>query len=164
MIVHAVLAGSYSLPPRVDLSSSLWPQFWSCPSAQTLSPFALPPVAVHSPFHWLDRRGNWHILAHQYIWPNFSNPVSGHAYSTDGTKWHFAANQPFAADVCQDPKHRGSPFTSACGSRERPFLVFDGTDQMRPTHLVSAVNSVCQGGDKSGTGKDWTYTLVQPIN
>ena len=90
--------------------------------------------------------------------------MSGHAYSTDGTKWHFAANQPFAADVCQDPKHRGSPFTSACGSRERPFLVFDGTDQMRPTHLVSAVNSVCQGGDKSGTGKDWTYTLVQPIN
>lgn len=34
---------------------------------------------------------------------------------------------------------------------------------MRPTHLISAINSVCQGGNKDGTGKDWVYTAVQPI-
>ena len=66
--------------------------------------------------------------------------------------------------------------------------VFD--EQKRPTHLVSAINSVCQGGNKDATGKDcktlsidlddeqiWlvaensdrsfqssgTYTSVQPI-
>ena len=30
--------------------------------------------------------------------------------------------------------------------------VFD--EQKRPTHLVSAINSVCQGGNKDATGKD----------
>eukprot|EP01052_Picozoa_sp_SAG31_P006314 SAG31_NODE_288_length_18400_cov_55.018851_17_plen_97_part_00 len=55
----------------------------------------------------------------------------------------------------------GSAFSSVCGSRERPFLVFD--DSMNPTHLVTAINSVCQGGDKDAPGKDWTYTSIQPV-
>ena len=113
--------------------------------------------------------------------------MSGHAFSRDGVNWTWSAAQPFHGKVCEKPHEPGSPFTSVCGSRERPFLVrslrchvhhrcqhtaaqeylatclllrlrwlwsqvFD--EQKRPTHLVSAINSVCQGGNKDATGKD----------
>jgi hypothetical protein len=35
---------------------------------------------------------------------------------------------------------------------------------MNPTHLVNGINSVCQGGDKSGVGRDWVYTFIQQVN
>ena len=105
--------------------------------------------------------------------------MSGHAFSRDGLNWTWSAAQPFHGKVCEKPHEPGSPFTSVCGSRERPFLVrshgqhtaqeylaiclllrlrwlrlqvFD--EHKRPTHLVSAINSVCQGGNKDATGKD----------
>jgi len=115
----------------------------------------------------MDARGNWHVLAHQYAARSprsFEDPVAGHAFSPDGVSWTWADTQPFGGTVCRprNATHDPSvPFASACGSRERPFLVFDG--QRRPTHLVSAINSVCQGGNKDGTGSDWTYTAVQQI-
>jgi hypothetical protein len=120
---------------------------------------------MEDPFHWIDNRGNWHILAHQYISlspHSFEDPVSGHAFSPpDGTNWTWSTAQPFNGNVCEALHKPGSPFTSPCGSRERPFLLFD--DSMQPTHLISAINSVCQGGNKDSTGKDWVYTAVQPI-
>jgi hypothetical protein len=119
---------------------------------------------MEDPFHWIDRRGNWHVLAHQYISlspHSFEDPVSGHAFSPDGFNWTWSTAQPFNGSVCEALHKPGSSFTSPCGSRERPFLLFD--DLMQPTHLLSAINSVCQGGNKDGTGKDWVYTAVQPI-
>ena len=59
----------------------------------------------------------------QYIYPSFEDPVSGHAYSKDGSNWTWSAIQPFHGSVCEKPHEPGSAFTSLCGSRERPFLV-----------------------------------------
>ena len=49
--------------------------------------------------------------------------MSGHAFSRDGVNWTWSAAQPFHGKVCEKPHEPGSPFTSVCGSRERPFLV-----------------------------------------
>jgi hypothetical protein len=75
----------------------------------------------------------------------------------------FSSPQPFLAEVCaHKDTPRTGPFDAVCGTRERPFLLFDA--KMRPTHLVNGINSVCQGGNKDGVGKDWTYTFIQEIN
>ena len=26
---------------------------------------------MEDPFHWVDRRNNWHVISHQYQYPNF---------------------------------------------------------------------------------------------
>jgi len=56
--------------------------------------------------------------------------VSGHAFSRDGVNWTWSAAQPFHGKVCEKPHEPGSPFTSVCGSRERPFLVRSLCDVM----------------------------------
>ena len=79
-------------------------------------------------FHWIDARGNWHLLAHAYVAPNFTDPVSGHAHSSDGVEWEFSAGRPYDGAAC------GPERDQLCGSRERPWLLFDA--QRRPTQLL----------------------------
>ena len=139
------------------------------------------------PYTWMDRRGNWHFLAHRYDYrdgwppnPNQTNPVlvSGHGFSEDGVRWHFnSAQQPY------DPVIRFANGTlQHFSTYERPHLVFNAKQQ--PTHLVNGVSPYwhppgtpgpCAGCDarqgskhscvvcKTSKGIDYTYTLVTPL-
>jgi hypothetical protein len=91
---------------------------------------------------YMDGRHHWHLLAHTYIVPDFRDPVSGQAFSRDGVRWTFSAEQPYGANVTQAD---GSVLE--LGSRERPWLLFNRSTGA-PSHLINGVNSKCAGHDK----------------
>jgi len=93
------------------------------------------------PFLYFDKRGNWHLLAHTYTQETYGqggNPVSGHGFSTDGIRWHYAVEEPYNNTVAQ------SDGTSRTYSTvERPKLVFaDAGNPHTPTHLFNGVSPV----------------------
>ena len=62
---------------------------------------------------------------------------------------------PGALHVHHRCQHTAQEYLATCLLLRLRWLrlqVFD--EQKRPTHLVSAINSVCQGGNKDATGKD----------
>ena len=88
----------------------------------------------------------------------------------DGREWHRGARQPFNGTV---------RFTDGTArdfaTRERPQLVFGDAARTTPVALTSAVSSqpvgpACDGcvlgacsQCKITPGRDWTYTIVQPL-
>eukprot|EP01120_Amphizonella_sp_Union-15-10_P012506 TRINITY_DN5570_c0_g5_i1.p1 TRINITY_DN5570_c0_g5~~TRINITY_DN5570_c0_g5_i1.p1 ORF type:complete len:391 (+),score=81.17 TRINITY_DN5570_c0_g5_i1:73-1173(+) len=111
------------------------------------------------PFIWVDSRGNWKLLSHVWISTGkyYAERVAGLAYSKDGINWWRSPTPPFTNVV----KHvDGSE--SFYSTRERPKLFFDPRDRTTPLALFNGVGGV-PGGDKDICGKDWTFTLVQPV-
>eukprot|EP01065_Artemidia_motanka_P004619 TRINITY_DN121_c0_g1_i5.p1 TRINITY_DN121_c0_g1~~TRINITY_DN121_c0_g1_i5.p1 ORF type:complete len:406 (+),score=117.13 TRINITY_DN121_c0_g1_i5:59-1276(+) len=134
------------------------------------------------PYLYMDKRGNWHALAHRYDYrdgyppnPNQTEPVlvSGHAFSVDGVNWHFSDVQPYNnwVDYTDGTRRYYATF-------ERPHLVFDDAGEL--THLINGVSPVwgdppCAHCDarpgsehscvvcKTSVGVDWDYTLVSPL-
>lgn len=109
------------------------------------------------PFLWIDQRGHWHLVCHTIPRGHpYNNIVSGHAFSTDGIAWTFAATQPWDATVA----HQGGE-TVTYATRERPSLLFEDG---RPTALYTGVVPYGGPNGKGETGlTDWSFTLMQPI-
>jgi hypothetical protein len=85
-------------------------------------------------FLWIDPRGAWHALFH--VWSTeipspytcATSNVSAHAFSRDGSAWHYSPLQPYNTTVLLDD---GSSFISP--TRERPKLLFGADGE--PSHL-----------------------------
>eukprot|EP00043_Microstomoeca_roanoka_P008820 m.84740 g.84740 ORF g.84740 m.84740 type:complete len:401 (+) comp14398_c0_seq1:42-1244(+) len=120
------------------------------------------------PFLFVDKRGNFHALAHAYVATQpcgacNSSLVSGHYYSTDGLTWLSSSIQPYShlVNYTDGSSHIFS-------TRERPKLFFN-SDGI-PTHLITGVNPmttcppVPSVNCKTTTGIDWDFTLIQPLN
>jgi hypothetical protein len=148
-----------------------------------------PYLKNEDPYLWMDKRGNWHMLAHRYDYrdgyppnPNQTEPVlvSGHGYSTDGVNWGFNDEAPYYAQITFE-----NGTIQKFSTWERPHLVFNENQQ--PTHLVNGVSAYwdepsqhcagpCDGCSaragsahscvvcKTTTGIDYTYTLVSKLN
>jgi len=125
------------------------------------------------PTLWFDRRGNWHILYHVYCMKPFSagkECYSGHAFSTDGFDWTFSDVEPFGGEV-----HFTDGTSTTYSTRERPQVIFAEGDTTTPVGFVGGVSSQplgpwcdsCYKGTcsqcKITTGRDWTYTVLQPL-
>jgi len=120
---------------------------------------------------WFDKRGNWHIVFHVYctgLWPVYC--ISGHAYSQDGFDWIFSPVEPYGGTVHFTD---GSSFSFA--TRERPKFIFSDDSHTTPVALINGVSpqpageacNSCEHKDcsscKNTKGRDWTYTLLQPL-
>ena len=137
------------------------------------------------PYLWMDKRHNFHLLAHRYDYrdgwpknPNQTEPVlvSGHGFSQDGIRWHFnVEQQPYDAKITFQ-----NGTVQFLSTYERPHLVFD-EETHEPTHLVNGVSPYwndarpCDGCNKRAgsahscvvckttPGLDFTYTLVSRL-
>jgi len=126
------------------------------------------------PTLWFDRRRNFHILYHVYSLDPYAagnaSVASGHLFSEDGLAWHRSGVQPFDGTV---EFADGSSRTFA--TRERPQLLFADAARTTPSALTSGVSSqpvgsmcdACKQGAcsqcKVSPGRDWTYTILQPL-
>tara|TARA_B110000208_G_C11774792_1_gene431597 strand:+ start:1265 stop:2497 length:1233 start_codon:yes stop_codon:yes gene_type:complete len=157
-----------------------WPPSWGSAAPGELR--------NEDPYLWMDRRSNWHFLAHRYDYrdgwpvnPNQTMPilVSGHGFSVDGVTWGFnAAEQPYSGVI-----KFVNGTTQQFSTFERPHLLFNS--KQIPTHLVNGVSPywlsptsghACDGCDarkgsahscvvcKTTKGIDKTYTLVSRLN
>ena len=76
----------------------------------------------NSPFLWLDKRGNFHIINHRY-WNAttdcYTSTLSAHTFSPDGKTWHVVlpAVEPYSHTVDYSD---GSSFTFV--ALERPNI------------------------------------------
>ena len=112
------------------------------------------------PAMWIDPgTGDFHALAHCYNTLSFNGTNSdskycaGHLYASNTTQtepWnlHSGVNAPYG-------------FAKSFSTRERPFLSIaaDGS----PRFLLNGVAPLSPVGDRSVRGKDWAWTLSQPI-
>lgn len=125
------------------------------------------------PTLWFDRRGNFHILYHVYCLLPYTDDkecYSGHAFSADGFDWTFSAVEPFGGTV-QFTDGTSTTFST----RERPQVIFAAGDRTTPVGFVGGVSSQpigpmcdsCSQGTcsqcKVTEGRDWTYTVLQPL-
>jgi len=105
------------------------------------TPFGLTHRSTGSPFMWVDKRGNWHVLYH---WMNSHGYCGGHSYSPDGLSWSnvtgaYNASRPLAGG------------SHANYGAERPKLLMDPLDGVTPRYIYN-------GGSK---GSAWT--IAQPL-
>ena len=134
------------------------------------------------PFLFIDRRGGFHILAHVYTtqpYPEGGNPISGHAFSTDGVTWNLSDTQPYS-DLVTTPGKTAEHFATI----ERPKLLWDAADPYTPVALTNggspywdasnasdpchACGDCCRckvlSRERGGAFDfDWTLTLVRPV-
>jgi hypothetical protein len=127
------------------------------------------------PTLWFDKRKNVHIIFHVFSVAPFAagdwSTASGHAFSEDSLVWHNSDVEPFNGTVGFAD---GTSRTFA--TRERPQLLFSDAQRTTPSAITSAVSSqpvgtMCdscvQGACsqcKVTPGRDWTFTIVQPLN
>ena len=126
------------------------------------------------PTLWFDRRGNFHVIFHVYSLLPFSagnwSVASGHMFSADGLEWHRSTTQPFNGSVAFT-----DGTTRNFATRERPQLVFTDQHRHTPKALISSVSSqpigpMCDACTQNACsqckitpGRDWTFTIVQPL-
>jgi hypothetical protein len=133
------------------------------------------PRQWEDPTLWFDRRGHWHIVFHVYALEPFHahrERYAGHGYSRDGLTWTFSEVEPFNGTIRFEDGTR-----KTFATRERPQLVFarDDVNRTTPQGLITAV-SPQPIGPSCGTcsqqacsqckvtpGRDWTFTLYQPL-
>ena len=145
-------------------------------------------VLMQDPFIYFDRFGRFHVIAHCYTcyWyplPTRPGPhpdahtskgsclpgsafCSGHGFSTTGEAgnwtWIGGDDAPynFTSEV------QGGAPSRAFSTRERPWLLSAGP---HGDDFVALINGVSGGVGQPGeyikfvTGKDWTYTNIQPV-
>ena len=179
--------GGFHIYKSDDVFAGKWTQVTTMAFPPSWGANAPSYLKNEDPYLWMDRRGNFHLLAHRYDYrdgyppnPNQTMPlhVSGHGFSTDGVAWHFnVEQQPYDALI---RFHNGT--TQQFSTYERPHLVFDPESGL-PTHLVNGVqpywmgpDGPCDGCDrragsmhscvvcKTTEGIDYTYTLVSKLN
>jgi len=160
-----VICGNGHELKRLNPSTSKW---------QSVLKLDTPP-RWEDPTLWFDRRGNWHIIYHVYALEPFSSGVerySGHAWSTDGLQWSFSDDNraPFGGTVVYSDST-----SKTFSTRERPQMVFHGSDRTTPVGITSAVSpqplgpwcNFCREGAcsqcKTTPGRDWTYTIYQGL-
>lgn len=134
------------------------------------------PTHWEDPTLWFDRRGHWHILFHVYALEPFhahEERYGGHAFSRDGMRWTFSKVEPFNGTV-----HFTDGTIKRFSTRERPQLVFSRGDFNRttPRGLITAVSPqpigpTCDSCSQQACsqckvtpGRDWTFTLYQPLD
>eukprot|EP00040_Diaphanoeca_grandis_P012962 m.65577 g.65577 ORF g.65577 m.65577 type:complete len:429 (-) comp23576_c0_seq1:171-1457(-) len=119
---------------------------------------------------WIDKRGNFHALMHAYRgqptdYPvcdrtnnkTFCTAVGGHAFSENGLDWYISPVIAFTPTTVWEDST-----SITWRARERPHLLFDTNGD--PTHLLNGVGNPGPGGNTGVSGKDHTFTLVQPLN
>ena len=131
------------------------------------------PPRWEDPCLWFDRHGHWHILFHVYSLAPFRQHherYSGHAFSMDGLVWTFSDVEPYGGTV-----RFADGSVKAFSTRERPQLHFMDASRSVPTGLVTAVSPQPIGPScdtcsqracsqcKVTPGRDWTFTLFQPL-
>lgn len=89
------------------------------------------------PFLYIDSRGRWHLLAHTYSTElsTQASVISGHAFSEDGSRWHFSSVQPYGPTV-QFTDGTSRTFATL----ERPKLFFNASGY--PTHIYNGASPV----------------------
>jgi hypothetical protein len=104
------------------------------------------PGAVEDMFLWVDSRGHYHAVFHQMF---ACETCTGHAYSVEGTKWHWTGTAANATAFYAD----GSSETY--GHSERPHVLFDESN----TKIVALTNGVKIQGLSND---DQSFTLLRP--
>lgn len=153
-------------------SASSWEGEWQ-PKRHLGKPAGDPDRNWEDPTLWFDRRGNFHILYHVFCLKPFAahkECYSGHAFSADGFAWSFSDVEPFSGTVAFTD---GTATTFS--TRERPQVIFAPGDKTTPVGFVGGVSSQpigsmcdsCYLGTcsqcKITKGRDWTYTVLQPL-
>ena len=91
-----------------------------------------------SPFLWVDKRGNFHIINHRYdnnqTSSCYSSHISAHVFSPDGKQWHvlLPTVEPYTHTVEYSD---GNSFTFV--TLERPNIHFDSAGQMTHINLAA---------------------------
>ena len=138
--IHLATATNYSDPGT-----------WTLHQDELFAPIHGEPFSAEDPFVWLDAKGRFHALFHQFtgcVDPGADIPACGsHAFSEDGRTWTYGGLAFNRTATFTD----GSSF--AYNRRERPHLVM-AKDGSTPVALSTGVTY-----DTSGHA----YTLVQPI-
>ena len=170
--LFAVCDNGRSLTHVTETNVPPWDAAWA--PQMPLYPPGKDNLRWEDPVLWFDRRGNWHILFHVFSHSgNWSvNRYSGHGYSRDGLSWDYSDVEPFDGMVDFTD---GTSMTYS--TRERPHLLFeDPAARTTPVAVVSAVSAVPAGAVcetchlrgqchscKLTHGRDWTYTVLQPL-
>lgn len=157
-----------------------WQHVMSIPIASGWGCGPSPYLKCEDPFLWIDQRGRWHFLSHNFDYrdgvPANANEtlpmlVSGLGFSMDGLDWRFAPQQPYGSYV----NYTDGSFRMFA-TMERPHLMFDRLSGA-PLYLVNGVSptwpcDACESRPgsahscvvcKTSTGVDWTYTLVRAV-
>lgn len=104
-----------------------------------------------SPFLWVDKRGNFHIINHRFDTNEtsscYSSHISAHVFSPDGKEWHVLspAVEPYTHTVEYSD---GSSFTFV--TLERPNIHFDSSGQMTHINLAADLTTKDDGCPVNG--------------
>lgn len=104
-----------------------------------------------SPFLWVDKRGNFHIINHRFDTNEtsscYSSHISAHVFSPDGKAWHVLspAVEPYTHTVEYSD---GSSFTFV--TLERPNIHFDPSGQMTHINLAADLTTKDDGCPLNG--------------
>lgn len=125
------------------------------------------PLVHHSPFIFFDRNGRFHVLAHCYVHDQYtvgdkSIFCSAHGFSETGEAatwtWVGGGDAPYN---WSSPTQAGG--TRTFSTKERPWGLLGGHG--RPVDefqlLLNGVSPL--GYDHGVAGRDWTYTLLNPV-
>ena len=169
--LFAVCDNGRALTHVTDAEVAPWDAPWA--PQMPLSPPGIDNTRWEDPTLYFDRRQNWHILFHVFSKSsNWTvNRYSGHGYSRDGLDWKYSDVEPFNGTI---DFVDGSSATYS--TRERPHLLFADTARTTPVAVTSAVSAVMVGpacdtchlrgqchSCKLTHGRDWTYTVLQPL-